>query len=185
LRYLLLPLFILICHSSFSQNGYLPLDKDKNVVYSDLGKPQKSRDEVYSDVQKWIVKTFGNYENAVKNEEPSTGRLFITSYRPVNHSTFEHIRFDLIVECTDSLYKARIEKLDGIASLLPPVHLSFRDNDLINAQEVIAKAEINRKKRALEETRLQLAKENLEGINSAMYGLLANLKVFMSSDESK
>jgi len=185
LKHLILSLLFLSSFSGFCQNGTLPLDAAKNVSYSDLGNLPKSKDRIYADAQKWVSKTFGNYENAVTLEEPQTGKLVVNSYIPVAHSRYEHIRFDMTISCTEQHFDVKIDKLDGIATMYQPTRIGVKDNDLILAKEMALKTEPNRKKRTIAEESLQRSKSDNDAINKAMYDLLANLKVFLVSESGQ
>ena len=182
LKHLILSVLFLSSFSGFCQNGSLPLDASKNVSYSDLGNLSKSKEQIYADAQKWVSKTFGNYENAVTLEEPQTGKLMINSYIPVAHSRYEHIRFDLTINCTDQHFDVKIDKLDGIATMYQPTRIGVKENDLILAKEMALKTEPNRKKRTIAEESLQRSKSDNDAINKAMYDLLANLKGFLVAE---
>ena len=152
------------------------MDNDKNIYYSDSGKPALSKDEVYKKVQDWVSKTFGNYANAVTFEDPAAGKLRITSYVPLIHAQYGYVRFDLTVDCQDNQYFAKITNLDGVSPVHSPERLTARENEMVKAKEVVVNAENNRKKRAELENELKLLKADNEGINTALYNLLASLK---------
>jgi hypothetical protein len=185
LKYLILFLFTVISHQTFSQDSSLPLDSAKNILYSDSGKPELSKTEIYKKAQDWVSKTFGNYENAVTGDNQESGKLLITSYLPIPHSLYEYVRFDLAIECQDHQYVARISKLDGVSTMRSPARLGARANEIITAKEIAVKAETNRKKKSMAEEALQLARADNEGINNAMYNLLGSLKVSITSKEEQ
>jgi hypothetical protein len=167
-------LFVSTC--SFAQEGLLPLDSEKNIYYSDSGKPDLTKAAIYKKVQDWVSATFGNYENAVSFEDPQSGKLRVTSYVPLIHAQYGYLRFDLTVECEDNQYFAKITNLDGVSAIHSPERLTFKENDNITAKQVIAKAESNRKKKTELEAELKQLKADNDGINTAMYNLLAGLK---------
>jgi hypothetical protein len=170
--------FLLIFSGShtFAQQGLLPLDQEKNIHYSDSGKPNLTQPELYKKVQAWVSETFGNYENAVSFEDSLKGILRVTSYVPLIHAQFGYVRFDLTIECRDNQYFAKITNLDGISTVHSPERLTSKENENVAAKEVITKAESNRKKRAELEAELKQLKAENEGINTALYNLLASLK---------
>jgi hypothetical protein len=182
LKYIILFFITFLGHQTFAQDGLLPLDSVKNILYSDSGKPDLRKMEIYKKAQEWVSKTFGNYENAVTGDSLESGKLFITSYVPVSHPQYEYVRFDLAIESEDNMYLAKISKLDGISTLRSPARLGPRENDMITAKEIAVKAETNRKKKSIAEEALRLAKAGNEAINNAMYNLLGSLKV---SDTAK
>jgi NACalpha-BTF3-like transcription factor len=182
LKNIILIVLLLIGHNSFSQDGLLPLDANKQVVYTDSGKPELSKNEIFKKAQEWVGKTFGNYENAVTFEDPQVGKLVLTSYAPVPSLTYEYVRFDLTIECTDKQYTVRIDQLDGVSAVHSPQRLGAKDNAAIMEKEVAVKTEQNRKKRTEAEEALKNAKSDLEGINNAMYRLLSGLKVSLTSN---
>ena len=177
-----IPLLLLfISYSGFCQDGYLPLNEQKQVYYSDVASPRKSKDEIYKSAQNWVTHTFGNYGNAVTSEDISSGKLMINSYIPVVTSLYDYIRFDLVIECKDNQYQVRIDKLDGISPIRTPVRISAKDNDVIVATELNIKTEINKKKRTEAEQLLKTEKADNENINNAIYKLMAGLKEFMAA----
>lgn len=182
LRYFVL---LFVCHSSFSQDGVLPLDEHKQVYYSDVANPPKNKGEIYKSAQNWVIKTFGNYENAVTQQDPQSGKLAINTYVPVIHSLYDHIRFDLTLECKDNQYQARINNLDGISHIRTPARLGVKENDLVLSRSMVMKSETNRKKREEAERFLQQAKADNDEVNGAMYRVLAGLKEFVVADEEK
>ncbi|NIJ55010.1 DUF4468 domain-containing protein [Dyadobacter arcticus] len=171
-------LFLFLTSYSFAQEGLLPLDQEKNIFYSDSGKPSLAKAELYKKVQDWVSKTFGNYENAVAFEDPNSGKLRITSYVPVIHALYGYVRFDLTIECQDNQYFAKITNLDGISTVHSPERLTAKENDDITAKEIIVNAETNKKKQTEMEDQLKILKADNNGINTAMYNLLASLKQF-------
>lgn len=179
MKYLLLFSLLFAYNSCFCQDGYLPLNEQKQIFYSDKATVQKSKDELYKSAQNWVTQTFGNYANAVTQENPQTGKLVITSYVSASTSLYDHVRFDLTIDCSDKQYRARIEKPEGISQIRTPVRLSVKENDAVLAKEIIMKSETNRKKRAEAEEVLQTVKADNDAVNNAMYMLLAGLKQFM------
>ncbi|WP_229208664.1 DUF4468 domain-containing protein [Dyadobacter luticola] len=175
-HFIFIALLLFSAAQTFAQDGLLPLDQEKNIYYSDSGKPELSKNELYKKVQEWVSKTFGNYENAVSFEDSVKGVLRVTSYVPLIHSQYGYVRFDLTVESADNQYFAKITNLDGISTLHSPERLTSKENDNITAKEVIVKAENNKKKRAELEQELKVMKAENEGINTALYNLLGSLK---------
>ncbi|WP_035333275.1 DUF4468 domain-containing protein [Dyadobacter crusticola] len=178
MKYILALFFFISAGQVFAQSGMLPLDQEKNIYYSDSGQPKLSKDEIYKKMQDWVSNTFGNYQNAVTFEDAAAGKLRVTSYVPVIHADYAYVRFDLTISCADNQYQAVISNLDGISTIHSPVRLSAKDNERISAKEVLAKAENSRKKRGEMEDELKLIKADNEGINTAMYNLLASIKQF-------
>ncbi len=179
LKYITSILLCWICQTAFCQDGFLPVNEQKNIYYSDFGTPDKNKAEIYKAVQDWVSHTFGNYQNAVKQQDPAEGKLMISSYLRVASSVYDYIGFDLIIECKDNQYRAYIEKLDGVSTQHSPVRLSNKENEAITTKEVAIKKETGRKARAEAEEAFKTAKADNESINKAMYGLLAGLKQFM------
>lgn len=179
LKYITSILLCWICQSAFCQDGLLPVNEQKNIYYSDLGNPKKNKAEIYKAAQDWVSQTFGNYQNAVKQQDPAAGKLLISSYLRVASSVYDYVGFDLTIECEDNHYRAYIEKLDGVSAQHSPVRLSNKDNEAISAKEVAIKKETSRKAKAEAEDALKTARADNEGINKAMYTLLAGLKQFV------
>jgi hypothetical protein len=176
LKYILSFLILFIASQVSAQDGLFPLDQEKNIQYLDSGQPSRSKDEIYKKMQEWISKTFGNYQNAVSFEDPEAGKIRVTSYVPVIHAKYAYVRFDLTISCSDNQYEARITNLDGVSAIHSPEHLTAKDNELISAKEVMVKAENNKKKRGELEEELKLLKADNDGINTAMYNMLASVK---------
>lgn len=176
MKYFTLLLLLFVFKNVSAQDGLLPLDADKNIYYADSGQPKLSKAEQYKKVQEWVVKSFGNYQNAVSFEDSLGGVLRITSYVPAIHARYAYIRFDLTVTCEDNQYRADIKNLDGISTVHSPERLGSKENEAIKAGEVLIKAENNRKTKVKLEDDLKLLKADNEGINTAMYNLLATLK---------
>lgn len=107
------------------------------------------------------------------------GKLVINSYVPVIHSLYDHIRFDLTIDCNDNQYQAKISSLDGISQIRSPVRISSKENDLVLTKSMIMKSETNRKKRAEAEQEWKEAVANNEEVNNAMFRVLASLKESM------
>ncbi|GGB87512.1 DUF4468 domain-containing protein [Dyadobacter sediminis] len=183
MKYIALLLLLLSFYNGFGQDGLLPLDKDKNVYYADLGKADKSRATIYKNAQNWISATFGNYENAVKQDDPQSGKLAIISYVPVSGSSYEYVRFQLAIDCEDNRYQARIDRLDGISRLHSPERLGIKNNDVVTAKEQAVKTENNRKNRTEAEEALKTAKADNDAVNTAMFKLLASLKQALTAGE--
>ena len=177
----ILILLLLITQNCFSQDGLLPLDAKKQVIYTDSGQPEKSKSEIFKQAQEWISKTFGNYENAVTFEDPQVGKLVLTSYAPVSSTNYQYVRFDLTIECKDKQYQVLITQLDGISTIHSPERLGAKDNAEIMEKELAVKTEQNRKKRTEAETALKNAKADLDAINNAMFGLMSGLKVALTA----
>jgi hypothetical protein len=181
LKYIALLLLLFSFYNGFGQDGLLPLDKDKNVFYTDMGKVDKSRDAIYKSAQNWISTTFGNYENAIKQDDPQSGKLAISSYVPVSSSVYEFVRFNLAIECQDNQYQVRIDKLDGISRTHSPERIGVKNNDLVASREQAIKTENNRKNRTEAEEALKTAKTDNDAVNTAMFKLLASLKQAITS----
>ena len=181
LKNFILILLIFIGQKAFSQQGLLPLNDKKQVYYADSGTPKKTKSEIFQEAQNWISKTFGNYQNAVTFEDPALGKLILTSYAPVSSVTYEYVRFDLTIECQDERYNVHVDQVDGISTIHSPVRLGAKDNDAITEKRVAVKTEQNKKKRAEAEDALKNAESDLEGINNAIYKLMSDLKVQLTS----
>jgi hypothetical protein len=180
LKYFILLLFFY--NTGFCQDGYLPVDKQNNVVYTDMGKIEKTREQLYRNAQQWITDTFGNYKNAVVQEDASEGNLLVSSYVPIVNSLYDYAGFVMHIQCSDNSYRVTINKVDGISQIRTPVRFSRKENDAILTREMAVKSETNRKKRTEAERILQSAKADNDGINSAMYKLMASLKVAMAGE---
>lgn len=176
MKYLASLLFLFSFNQLLAQDGYLPLDQDKNIQYADSGQPKYSKDELYKKTQEWVGNTFGNYQNAVTFEDPKAGKLRITSYVPVIHAKYAYVRFDLTISTSDNKYEAQISNLDGVSPVHSPARITSKENENIAAQEVLIKTENSKKKRAELEDALKLLKADNDGINTAMYNLLGSLK---------
>ncbi|MCE7066121.1 DUF4468 domain-containing protein [Dyadobacter sp. CY326] len=181
MKNIILILFLFLGQKCFSQQGLLPLDAKQQVLYSDSGKPNKTKDEIFKEAQNWISKTFGNYQNAVTFEDPALGKLILTSYARAASITYDYVRFDMTIECKDQQYNVQINQVDGISTLHSPVRLGAKDNDAILEKQVAVKTEQNKKKRADAENALKNAQADIEGINNAMYKLMSDLKVQLTS----
>lgn len=173
---------ILVSFCSFGQDGYLPLDNQKKIVYSDVATLEKSKNLLFQNAQKWVVKTFGNYENAVASENKQSGKLILKSYTPISSPSFEYLRYTMTVDCEDNKYHVTINELEGISKSQSVTALGKRQNDEILEKEILLKTESSRKKKSIAEETLNQAKTDNDQINQAMYSLLASLKLGMSVD---
>ena len=182
LRILVLFLF---CQPAFCQDGFLPVDDKKNVGYSDVGRLKNTKEEIYDKAQKWAAKTLGNYENLATPEDTKSGKLVINSYTPLSHSLYDYVRFNLTIECDSNRYQARIDQLDGTSAVRTPVRFSTKENDAVTEKAMILKTETNRKKRVEAERNLKNVRADNEGINNAVYRLLAGLKAYMTAESER
>jgi hypothetical protein len=171
--------FISISQFSFGQDGYLPLDDKKNAVYSDVGAMEQTKDRLFQNSQKWVVKSFGNYENAVDQEDRAGGKLVIKTYAPISSPSFEYLRFTMTITCSDNKYLASISELEGIAKTQSVTRLGQKQNDAILEKSIVVKTETNRKKKTIAENLLNEAKADNDNINQVMFSLLASLKQAM------
>ena len=160
----------------------MPLDNQKKIFYTDVAALEKSKDVLYQNAQKWVVKTFGNYENAVASDNRQAGKLVIKSYTPISTPSFEYLRYTMTVDCEDSKYRVTINEVEGISKSQSVTPLGKRQNDEVLEKEILLKTESNRKKKALAEEALNQAKTDNDQINQAMFGLLASLKLVMTAD---
>jgi len=183
LKTLKVVILFLFCQPAFCQDGLLPVNEQKNVVYSDVARLQKTRDEIYQKALKWAEKTLGNFENSATEAEARSGTMLINSYVPVKHSLYDYVRLDFTFHCSDNQYQVKIDQLDGTSPIRTPVRLSSKDNDAVTEKAMILKTETNRKKREEAEKMWQNAKADNDGINSAIYKLLANLKEYMTAEK--
>ncbi|MCF0058637.1 DUF4468 domain-containing protein [Dyadobacter sp. CY356] len=179
---LLLLILSLVSFRSFGQDGYLPVDNQKKVVYTDVASLEKTKDVLYQNAQKWVVKTFGNYQNVVVSENKQSGKLVLNSYTPVSTPSFEYLRYTLIVDCEDNKYHVTINEVEGISKSQTVTSIGKKQNDEILEKEILLKTESGRKKKSIAEEALKQAKVDNDQINQAMYGLLASLKLAMSAD---
>lgn len=160
----------------------MPLDNQKKIVYTDVATLEKSKDDLYQNAQKWVVKTFGNYENAVASDDKQSGKLVLKSYTPISSPSFEYLRYTMTVHCENNKYRVTINDVEGISKSQSVTPLGKRQNEEILEKEILLKTESNRKKKSIAEEALNQAKIDNDQINSAMYGLLASLKLAMSAD---
>ncbi|WP_159473169.1 DUF4468 domain-containing protein [Dyadobacter sp. 3J3] len=182
IQFLFVILF-LVSFYGFGQDGYLPLDNQKKIVYTDVATPEKSKDVLFLNAQKWVVKTFGNYENAVTSENKQAGKLVLKSYTPIGSPSFEYLRYSMTIDCEDNKYRVTITDLEGISKSQTVTALGKKQNDEILEKEILLKTESGRKKKSIAEEALNQAKIDNDQINQAMYGLLASLKLGMTSDD--
>lgn len=177
---LLILSFVSFC--CFGQDGYLPLDNQKKIVYTDVATLEKPKDVLFQNAQKWIVKTFGNYQNAVVSENKQAGKLVLNTYTPVSTPSFEYLRYTMTVDCEDNKYRVIINDLEGISKSQTVTSLGKKQNEEILEKEILLKTESGRKRKSIAEESLKQAKIDNDQINQAMYSLLASLKLTMSSD---
>ena len=173
---------ISIHHVSFGQEGTLPLDSKNNASFSDLGSVKKPKDVLFQDAQKWVVKTFGNYENAVASANKEDGKLVLSTYAPVSSAAYEYLRMTMIIDCRDENYKVSVTDLEGIAKSQTITRLGKRQNDAIHEKAVLVKTESNRKKKTIAENELEEMKSDNDRVSETVYSLLASLKQMMVSD---
>jgi len=173
---------ISVNHFSFGQEGILPLDSKSNAVYSDLGSVQLTKDILFQNAQKWVVKTFGNYENAVVTEDKASGKLVLNTYAPIQSAAYEYLRLTMTINCQDNKYQVSVTELEGIAKSQTITRLGKRQNDAIQEKSVLVKTESNRKKKTVAENELEEMKLDNDRVNDTVYGLLASLKQMMVSD---
>ncbi|QRQ99521.1 DUF4468 domain-containing protein [Dyadobacter sandarakinus] len=184
MKYILAFIFFFTGSAGYAQDGVLPLDKDKNVYYSDVAKPDLPKDSIFKKAQEWVVRAFGNYENVVTLEAADAGRIVLTSYAQVLTSKFEYVRYDMTIDCADKLLNIRISNLDGVSTTHSPEKLGVKDNDLITAREQALKIESGRRKKSDIEDEIKALKADNESVNNAMYKLLADLKLYVSEGET-
>jgi hypothetical protein len=177
-------LLLLLCvpFKGFGQDGYLPLDNKRQIIYSDVATVGKSREVLFQDAQKWVVKTFGNYANAVSQEDKPSGKLVLNSYTPVSSPSFEYLRFVMTIDCHENKYLVTISNVEGISKSQTVTALGQKQNDEVLEKSILLKTEGNRKKKAIAEELLKQGQADNDQINQAMYNLLASLKVSMSSE---
>ncbi|WP_170982934.1 DUF4468 domain-containing protein [Dyadobacter frigoris] len=175
-------ILFLVSFCSFGQDGYLRLDNQKKIVYTDVATLEKSKDVLFQNAQKWVVKTFGNYENAVASENKQSGKLVLKSYTPLSSPSFEYLRYTMTVDCEDNKYRVTINEVEGISKSQSVTPLGKKQNDEILEKEILLKTESGRKKKSIAEESLNQAKTDNDQINQAMYSLLASLKLVMSAD---
>lgn len=181
-RILVVFLFLIsVSQFSFGQDGYLPLDAKKNAVYSDVGSMEQTKDGLFGNAQKWVVKSFGNYENAVDQEDRAGGKLVVKTYAPISSPSFEYLRFTMTITCSDNKYLASITELEGIAKTQTVTRLGQQQNDAILEKSMVVKTETNRKKKTIAENMLNEAKADNDRVNQVMFSLLASLKQTMLS----
>ena len=176
-------LSLLIHFCSFGQDGLLPLDSKKKIVYTDVATVEKSKDILFQNAQKWVVKTFGNYENAVAQEDKQSGKLVINSYFPVSASSFEYLRFIMNVDCQDGKYQVMIHDVEGISKSQTVTALGSKQNDEVLEKTILLKTETSHKKKAAAEKNLKETMTDNDQVNNAMYSLMASLKLSMSADD--
>jgi hypothetical protein len=176
-------LFLFIQFCSFGQDGLLPLDSRKKIVYTDVATVEKSRDILFQNAQKWVVKTFGNYENAVAQEDKQSGKLVIKSYFPVSAAFYEYVRFTMTIDCQDRKYQVMIHDVEGISKSQTVTALGSKQNDEVLEKTILLKTETSHKKKSVAEKNLKQAMNDNDQINNAMYSLMASLKLSMSADD--
>jgi hypothetical protein len=176
-------LFLLIHFCSLGQDSLLPLDSKKKIAYNDVATVEKPREILFQNAQKWVVKTFGNYENAVAQEDKQSGKLVINSYYPVSAAAFEYVRFTMTVDCQDNKYQVMVHDVEGISKSQTVTALGPKQNDEVLEKTILLKTETNHKKKAVAENILKQTMADNDQINNAMYSLMASLKLSMAADD--
>lgn len=174
---------LLVSFTGFGQNGFLPVDAAKKVVYADRASVPIGKDKIYQLAQQWVAKSFGNYANAVESENKETGRLTLRTYAPVNSARFEYVRFVMTITCEEQQYRAVIDQVEGVSKSQSVMALGPRENDLVKEKEVLLNAEGNRKKKAQLENALNEARSDNEAVNQSIYGMLSSLKLLITEAE--
>jgi len=185
LKYIIITLFAFLYIPAFSQDGFLPVDDKKNVVYSDVGALTNTKEEIYDKAQRWAAMALGNYENLASPEDTKSGKLIMNSYIPLSHSLYDYLRFNVTIECDSNKYQVRVDQLDGTSAVRTPVRFGSKENDAVAEKAMILKTETNRKKRSEAEQNWKNAKADNEGINNAVYRLLAGLKEYMAAGNER
>ena len=182
-KFLVAFLFLsLLNHFSFGQEGNLPLDSNNDAAYSDVGSLKQTKDLLFQNAQKWVVKSFGNYENAVASEDRSGGKLILKTYAPINSAAYEYLRFTMTITCQDDKYQVIVNELEGIAKSKTITRLGKKQNDAITQKAVLIKTESNRKKRSQSENELAEMSSDNERVSDTVYSLLASLKQSMLAE---
>lgn len=181
LKYVICISISLLSYSSWAQHQLLPLNQNNEAFYSDHSRAPYPKSELFKKAQSWISKTFGNYQNAVMKEDSVSGILIVNSYLQSSTSTFDHIRFTLILQIKDNYYEAKLEGLEGISKARTPARLGKKENDLVAEKEILFKTETNKKKRAEAKSDLQIAQSDNENVNNIMFQLLGSLKESLSN----
>lgn len=172
-------ILISVSQSGFGQDEFLPLDDKKNAVYSDVGTLEQTQDDLFQNAQKWVAQSFGNYSNAVAQEDRAAGKLVVKTYARVSSPSFEYVRFTMTITCSDNKYLATINELEGIATSQTVTRLGQKQNEDILQKSVILKTETNKKKKTIAGNLLNEAKADNNHVNQVMFSLLASLKQTM------
>jgi len=168
-----------IHYSGFGQDGNLPLDEQKNAVYSDVASLEQTKNVLFENAQKWVVKSFGNYENAVDSQDKASGKLVIKTYAPITSAAYEYLRFTMTIRCEENKYQVVVNDLEGIAKSQRITRLGKRQNDAILEKAVLVKTESSRRKKAVVENELEEMKADNERVSQTIYSLMASLKQIM------
>lgn len=120
MKKLLLFVFMIptLVHSQIINKQLFPLDKEGNIVFSEVVNINLQKENLYKNAQDWIAKTFGDYKSVIQFEDKENGKLILKGKSDMKYiarysiSEYkEQLNYTITIECKDNKYRYKIQDL--------------------------------------------------------------------------
>ncbi|MDR2913693.1 MAG: DUF4468 domain-containing protein [Tannerella sp.] len=115
-RILLLLSFISLLHLSvYSQDPIIQINENGDEYISEVIENKLLKDDLFSNSQEWIAKTFGDYKSVIQFEDKDDGKLIIKGGSPIDYIGRDpmvtikiNLNYTITIECKDLKYRYTI-----------------------------------------------------------------------------
>ncbi|MBV5281707.1 MAG: DUF4468 domain-containing protein [Paludibacter sp.] len=119
-------LFLLIVLATFirvdAQSKKFPVDENNQVKYEEVVLCNLNKTVLYSNAQKWIAKSFGDYKSVIQFEDAVNGKLIFKAKSKVPYTVplgkgdisvgnSETINYTFTIECKDNKYRYTVDDI--------------------------------------------------------------------------
>lgn len=106
--------------SLFSQKELLfNIDEQGKESYTEVVESKLSKDNLFSNAQEWVAKTFGDYKSVIQFENKDDGKLILKGFSSIDYvaktsisSTTEKLKYIITIECKDLKYRFIISDIE-------------------------------------------------------------------------
>ena len=191
-------LFLLIVLATFirvdAQSKKFPVDENNQVKYEEVVLCNLNKTVLYSNAQKWIAKSFGDYKSVIQFEDAINGKLIFKAKSKVPYTSLssslgiknsEEILYTFTIDCKDGKYRYVIDNTsktvycsikilgdEDSPSAMPNMDLNDRYNDYLKDKESLPALILERDSLKsvdnsnFKKKELKAYNTNLEAINS-------------------
>jgi hypothetical protein len=116
-------LFTLLCVNANGQAKRFPVKENGTVVYEEVVNCDLKKSALFSNAQKWIAKSFGDYKKVIQFEDVENGKLIFKGKSEVEYNRkagsdeslqvreSEIINYTFTIDCRENKYRYTIDNI--------------------------------------------------------------------------